>query len=74
MNGICILVRQAKSSDGGFAKLAPLPCTVFILCFFFFFCFVFFFILLAGLWVLWDSHCLLFGFVNGVFGRGRGKE
>ena len=28
MNGICILVLQANFSDGGFAKLAPLPHTI----------------------------------------------
>ena len=38
MNGICILVPQANFSDGGFAKLAPLPRTFFFFFFFFFLC------------------------------------
>ena len=31
MNGICILVPQANFSDGGIAKLAPLPHTIFLI-------------------------------------------
>ena len=38
MNGICILVPQANSSDGGFAKLAPLLRTVLFLFYFIFYC------------------------------------
>ena len=29
MNGICVLVPQANFSDGGFAKLGPLPRSMF---------------------------------------------
>ena len=36
MNGICILVLQANFSDGGFAKLAPLPHTIFFIFILFF--------------------------------------
>ena len=34
MNGNCILVPQANFSDEGFAKLSPLPRTIFILLYF----------------------------------------
>ena len=36
MNWICILVLQANFSDGGFAKLAPLPHTIFFIFILFF--------------------------------------
>ena len=56
MSRMCILVPQANFSDGGFAKLAHLARTIFFL--FYFILFYLFF--MAGLWVLWDCHYLLF--------------
>ena len=56
MNGICILVPQANFSDGGFAKLAPLPPLHFV----FYFYLIFFIISLAGLWDYSDCHYIIF--------------
>ena len=60
MNGICILVHQANFSEGGFAKLVPLPPSFFFFFFFFF-------------WPGWGTFtCFFFSFyVTGVFGGGR---
>ena len=59
VNGICILVHQANFSEGGFAKLVPIPTPFF-----------FFFFFLAG---LGDFYIFSFSFfyVKGVLGRGR---
>ena len=59
MNGICILVHQANFSEGGFAKLVPLPTP------FFFFCLILNFGLVGGL-----LHVFFF-YVTDVLGGGR---
>ena len=59
MNGICILVHQANFSEGGFAKLVPLPTP-------FFFLFVLFYFFCSG---LGDFYILLY--VSDILGGGR---
>ena len=66
MNGICILVPQANLSDGGFAKLAPLPHP-----FFYLFIFFFYFIFVSGRVVgLVGLPLSPFQLVMGILGRG----
>ena len=65
VNGICTLVHQANFSEGGFAKLVPIP--TFFFFFFFFFCLVVFFGRVGGLLPFSFS----FFHVKGVLGRGR---
>ena len=72
MNGICILVPQANITDGGFAKLAPLPCSFFFIIFTLIFIYLFIYYFLAWFWVLWDCPLSSNQFAMGVLGRGRG--
>ena len=67
MNGICFLVHHANFSEGGFAKLVPIPTPHFFFFFFFvvFFYFFFFFGRVRGL-----LHVFFF-YVTGVVVRGR---
>ena len=63
MNGICTLDHQANFSEGGFAKLVPLPTP------FFLFSFIFFFFFFGRVGVL--LHVYFFLYVTGVLGGGR---
>ena len=69
MNGICILVPQANFADGGFAKFAPLPRSIFFIFILFFFIFIFFF--WPGCGTIGTAVILLF--VCCVLGRGQRK-
>ena len=72
VNGICTLVHQANFSEGGFAKLVPLPTLLFFIVFFFFFFFFFVYcFFLSWFGFFWDYWSFIFSFVCNKFSWGR---